>query len=211
MGLGAVAYGRSEQLVFDFGRAPLQPPRPKTRQVSHNLYFAVLPAAEAARRMTEVGAKLRNRYGLPGRVQPDRLLHVSLAHVGHYAGLPESVVATARRAGSAVRCAPFEVRFNRAVSFDNPRGAPLVLRCGRGEAGFAHLRRAITVAMARCGFCPDRTIGLTPHVTLVYDGLVVHPSMLDEPITWTVREFVLVHSLYGRGRHIHLDRWPLQG
>ncbi len=203
MGLGAVAYGRSEQLAFDFGRVPLQP----MRQVSDNLYFAVLPDAEAAQRMTEVGAKLRERHGLPGRVQPGRLLHVTLAHVGKYAGLPESVLATARRAGSRVTCAPFGVRFDQAFSFNNR----LVLRCSRGETGFAHLRRAITVAMAQYGFRPDRTIGLTPHVTLVYDGLTVRPSLLDEPIGWTVREFVLVHSLHGRSRHIHLGRWPLQG
>jgi 2'-5' RNA ligase len=32
-----------------------------------------------------------------------------------------------------------------------------------------------------------------------------------EPIRWTVREFVLVHSLLGQTRHVPLARWSLGG
>jgi 2'-5' RNA ligase len=32
---------------------------------------------------------------------------------------------------------------------------------------------------------------------------------LIEPIRWTVRDFVLVHSLRGRTMHIPLERWRL--
>jgi RNA 2',3'-cyclic 3'-phosphodiesterase len=144
-------------------------------------------------------------------VQPPRLLHVSLAHVGHFASLPAYVVATARRAGSAVRTAPFNVSFDRAVSFEHSRGCPLVLRCSQGEAGFADLRRAVAVAMPDAGIRADPSIGLSPHVTLVYNGLPVPVTVLTQPIAWTVRELVLVHSLVGRGRHVHLGRWPLCG
>jgi RNA 2',3'-cyclic 3'-phosphodiesterase len=45
-------------------------------------------------------------------------------------------------------------------------------------------------------------------VTLLYgdEMVVAHPV---EVIGWTVRDFVLVHSLLGRGRHIPLARWSL--
>jgi 2'-5' RNA ligase len=49
----------------------------------------------------------------------------------------------------------------------------------------------------------------TPHVTLLYDGMSVAEQPVD-PISWTVGEFVLVHSLLGQTRHIILDRWPLR-
>ncbi|HEY0300012.1 MAG TPA: hypothetical protein VGC36_01675, partial [Rhizomicrobium sp.] len=48
-----------------------------------------------------------------------------------------------------------------------------------------------------------------PHVTLLRDSLRVAPAPLA-PIVWTVRDFVLVHSLLGRTTHIHLARWPLR-
>lgn len=43
---------------------------------------------------------------------------------------------------------------------------------------------------------------------LLYDpqGIAEHAI---EPIRWTAREFVLVHSLLGRSRHVPLGRWAL--
>ena len=51
---------------------------------------------------------------------------------------------------------------------------------------------------------------VTPHVTLLYDDVLVEERAV-EPIRWTVREFVLVHSLLGQTRHVPLARWPLGG
>jgi len=45
----------------------------------------------------------------------------------------------------------------------------------------------------------------TPHVTLLYDPRSVEEHPI-EPISWTVSEFVLIHSMQG---HAHLARWPL--
>jgi len=30
------------------------------------------------------------------------------------------------------------------------------------------------------------------------------------PIVWTVRDFVLIHSHFGRSRHEQIGAWPLQ-
>jgi 2'-5' RNA ligase len=205
--MGASAYSGARQLAFEFVRTLPAP----IKRVTDNLYFAVLPDADAANRMTEVGRELWDRHRLPGRVHPQQLLHISLMHLGNYAGIPPHVVAEARSVGSAVRCSPFEVHFDRVIHFENRRGCQVVMRCSEGDAGFGRLRSAITTAMIRSGIRPGRAIGLTPHVTLIYKGRPVPETVLAEPIIWTVREFVLVHSLYGRGRHIHLGRWPLCG
>jgi 2'-5' RNA ligase len=36
------------------------------------------------------------------------------------------------------------------------------------------------------------------------------PEHPIQPISWMVREFLLVLSLIGQKRHIHLGRWPLK-
>jgi 2'-5' RNA ligase len=45
---------------------------------------------------------------------------------------------------------------------------------------------------------------------LLYDDHRI-PDQPVEAISWIVREFVLVCSLHGQGRHIPLARWPLRG
>jgi 2'-5' RNA ligase len=61
------------------------------------------------------------------------------------------------------------------------------LRCGPGLAGLTTLRQALA---SRSAF--------TPHVTLLYDRQSVPEACIDEPITWTVRDFVLVQTCRGR-------------
>jgi 2'-5' RNA ligase len=48
-----------------------------------------------------------------------------------------------------------------------------------------------------------------PHVTLLRDPLRAKPLRVN-PIVWTVRDFVLIHSLLGQTKHVHLGRWPLR-
>jgi 2'-5' RNA ligase len=48
----------------------------------------------------------------------------------------------------------------------------------------------------------------TPHVTLLRDSHLV-PEHDIEPISWTVKDVVLVHSLLGKTPHRHLARLPL--
>ena len=43
----------------------------------------------------------------------------------------------------------------------------------------------------------------------LFDKIRVKP-FATEPISWTVCEFVLVHSRLGKTEHIHLGRWPLR-
>jgi RNA 2',3'-cyclic 3'-phosphodiesterase len=65
-------------------------------------------------------------------------------------------------------------------------------------------------ALKRAGLGAATQGDFQPHVTLAYDKLRLKPFAV-EPVSWTVREFVLVHSLLGRTTHIPLGRWPLRG
>jgi RNA 2',3'-cyclic 3'-phosphodiesterase len=76
-------------------------------------------------------------------------------------------------------------------------------------------RFALGKALESVGFAGRTRAPFTPHVTLAYrepaDATRRFIEPLDEAISWTVQDFVLVHSLLGRTRHIALARWALTG
>ena len=175
------------------------------------LFFAVLPAAAAAACIAQRADGLRNQYGLRGRRRPTELLHVTLRPIGSYWGVPNDILSAAIQVGSSVEVAPFEVTFDRVSSFRGTHRHPLVLRCSHGIAELTILQKTLGAAMRNIGLGPGNRSGFTPHVTLLYDRQSVPEAYIGEPITWMVREFVLLHSLYGLSEHVHCARWPLRG
>ena len=110
---------------------------------------------------------------------------------------------------AAIRAAPFEVAFDCAMSFSGKsNGRPLVLCSSKNLAALAAFQQTLSTAIRKAGLHQWVQPSFVPHVTLLYDGRRV-PKQAIEPISWTVREFVLVHSLLGRSRHEPLARWPL--
>ena len=70
------------------------------------------------------------------------------------------------------------------------------------------LQKSLGVAMRNIGL--GNHASFTPHITMLYDQQSVPETSIDDEITWTVREFVLVHSLYGQSQHLHRARWQLR-
>ncbi|GAB7523858.1 2'-5' RNA ligase family protein [Paraburkholderia sp. 2C] len=181
------------------------------------LFFALFPDARSAARIEcmahHICAKQpgkRPGTSAPVPLGPDRY-HVTLHHLGNYAGgLPHAVIARAIRAASTVRMKAFAVAFDRAEDF---RGRPLVLRAHEGALALMAFRFALGKALESAGFAGRTRAPFTPHITLAYrepvDATRRFVERLDEPVSWTVQDFVLVHSLLGRTRHIALARWPL--
>lgn len=175
------------------------------------LFFAVLPTPTAAERIAQQADRLRRRYRMGGQPLSTERLHVTLRGVGSYSCLPADVLAAAIVAGSSVEVAPFEVTVDQAVSFRGKQALPFVLRCGRGVPELTTMRNVLGTAMRRTGLALGDRSSFTPHVTMLYDKQSVPETSMDEPITWTAREFVLVHSLQGKGRHVFCMRWRLRG
>lgn len=174
------------------------------------LFLAVYPDAAAAARIAALAVTLRERHSLQGRPLADERLHVTLHHLGDYAGVPQDVVRMAAEAAGRVACASFEVGFDRAASFAARRSRrPFVLLGGEATAALVALQRALGEALGACGLARWVAPQFTPHVTLLYDEAMVAEQAV-EPIRWRVDEFVLVHSLLGRSRHVPLARWPLR-
>jgi RNA 2',3'-cyclic 3'-phosphodiesterase len=179
------------------------------------LFFALFPSDEAIPHIVKTSQQLRNAHGLTGKSLSNDRLHVTLHHVGDYAGgLPNGMVEAAQNAASKIEMPAFDVTFDRAMSFaGSPRNKPFVLRGNEtnqgGLAALMTFQKAFYLAMCRAGLQgPRANAKFAPHVTLMYDSQGV-PEQAVEPIRWTAHDFVLVHSLLGLTKHIHLGRWPL--
>ncbi|WEX77685.1 2'-5' RNA ligase family protein [Sinorhizobium numidicum] len=185
----------SDQLSLCFGPTPA----PAENDL---LYFAVLPELSAAQRILDAGLRLKREYSLSGRLYPPERLHISLVSLAVPSHMFRRAISAAGNIGSRVRAPPFELTLDRTSSFRTRNSRALVLRCreGAGMLGEIHGQLADLLHQRR---------PFEPHMTLLYDYRVVPEVRLEEPITWTVREFTLVHSLYGQSRQRHLNRWPL--
>ncbi|UGB37094.1 RNA 2',3'-cyclic phosphodiesterase [Frateuria soli] len=172
------------------------------------LFFAVVPPPEVAERVAALAGQLRGGLGLRGRPRPTGHLHVTLHHLGDFAGLPQRRVDEARAAATAVALPSFEARFDRVGSFRGRAGKhPFVLLGAEGSTGLAALYEALATQLVAAGLV-RRERAFVPHLTLLYDACTVAPQPV-EPLRWTVREFLLIHSLLGRTEYRVLGRWPL--
>jgi 2'-5' RNA ligase len=176
----------------------------------HNVFFAALPdpATVSSTRQTAGSVRqcLRTTTTL---IAPERL-HVTLLPVGGFSGsYPRAVIDAAMLAARTVSMAPFKVEFDRIATFSGGRGKQALVLTGNDDAvaGFVMLQKAPSQAMAKTGLRLRQPSGFSPHLTMMYAN-----QRLDcpiQPISWTVNRFVLVDSLVGQSRHVHLGQWPL--
>jgi len=103
---------------------------------------------------------------------------------------------------------PFTVSLNMVKNFHRSNASPLIVPCGDdGVLGVRALHKTLKGALTkRLG--ARRSLPFEPYMTLSYKAMEI-PHTPIEPISFTIREFVLVNSLLGRGRHDVLHRWKL--
>ncbi len=191
-----------EQLALPGFDAPTKP--------TDRLFFAIFPDADTAAHVARLAEQLRGEHQMKGKPLATKRFHVTLHHLGDYAGLPPDVVAAASEAAAAVAMPSFDVAFDYTMSFLSRRGSlPLVLRGHDGIAAATAFQHALAASLEKAGFAGASKAQFTPHLTLLYDGHRVMERPV-EPVSWTVREFVLVHSVLGRTRHVVLGQWPLR-
>ena len=173
----------------------------KRRYIADRLLFMVFPDDTAAARIARLARRLRKEHGLIGEPLKTGRFHASLQWFGDHAQLPQELVKREKVIGSRIKARPFEVTFDRVRSFKGQRktNLPLVLTGGDGVQGLKTLYETIDKQLGRFNSSSKEDLGFTPHVTLLYDDRFV-PEQNVEPISWTVSELTLVHSLVGRGR-----------
>lgn len=188
--------------LFDLKR-----PAPRDVAVRHRIFFALRPdpaATQDAHRLAHT------RRGLGGWLMPPDRLHVSLNHVASAAEVPRDCVARALEAASAVAARPFLVAFNRLATWGGKPGDRAVVLWGDdGVTGAFGLHAALHEALAAAGVVRPLAAPFEPHLTLLRKERDRPPEFIA-PVRWWVREFLLIDSLHGEGRHDVLGRWSLR-
>jgi RNA 2',3'-cyclic 3'-phosphodiesterase len=146
---------------------------------------------------------LKRAHMFDGKIIEPERLHISLFFLG---GMPGPAVRIICEAAAEVRSPPFEVLFDRSVTFRGKPGNRLLVLVGDdGLDRLRSFRRTIGVAMSSKGLRYLAKKEFTPHITLLYAERAVEENPI-EPIGRAVNECVLIHSMRG---HTHLARWPL--
>ncbi len=176
----------------------------------HRLFFVLRPDIEAASEALEIAQVYRNSHSLTGPSRPRELLHVTLNGVGAYRRLPQDIAFAAAQMAATVRTRPFDLVLDEVMSFRHPGEPQAFVICNRQEnEALQDLRRQIQEGLYEAGLPYNLGGHLTPHMTLLYDRKTVLPEKLARPVRWNVREFLLIHSVYGNSEHNVVGRWPL--
>ena len=176
-------------------------------EAPHNIYFALQPDAEAARALCALDG-LRTASGR--RMDPERL-HISLYSLGLHRRLPRRQIVEAVQAAGGVRRTPFTVELDRMATWGRGLGPlPVVAWANDGVCGVHRLHEVLCQALAGTADWRRRKPVIEPHLTL-WRAHGRSPERFIAPIRWWVREFVLIDSRYGEGRHEIVDRFPLIG
>lgn len=171
-----------------------------------NLFLALMldPALhESVARRLERSVSV---HGFTGRPRGTERLHVSLLGFGSY---EERQAKRVRTIADAFCFPSFEIRFDTVMSFRNSGPHPFVLTGQQGVKGVRALYLALHDWFYGDDLEPKKPRSFTPHMTLLYDEKLVLPYTLMSPLSWMVREFVLVRSYVGHSRYDILGRWQL--
>ena len=168
------------------------------------LFLAILPDADASAEIYRKAAILKRAHGFRGALTARDRLHVTLFSLS---GVPQPLIEKVCEAVQETKVQPFDVSFDRTMSFrGGPGSRPFVLTGDAGLGPLKSFRRQLAASMKRkeLGFLGRREF--TPHVTLLFDERAAEENPIG-PIGWSVRDVVLIHSLRG---HVHLAQWLLQ-
>ncbi|MEO6291836.1 MAG: 2'-5' RNA ligase family protein, partial [Burkholderiaceae bacterium] len=153
------------------------PESPSPAVPTDRLFFAILPDPATAARIGAFTQQLSSEHGLRGRPLLADRLHITLHHLGDYAGLPDGLIDSACQAAGQIKTAPFDVTFERVLSFGRKsRNRPIVLLGNQAESGgladLMSFQKDLYAQMCRAGLQGDKQIArknanFTPHTTLL--------------------------------------------
>lgn len=172
---------------------------------THRLFFALWPGEDVRHAIAARAGDFDAACAPGGRAVVPQRYHLTLQFLGSFAGLPEATVEGAIAAGERVHAPEFTLLLDRIGSFE--RNRVWWLGCDPSP-GLLHLRGELGRALAAAGLRTDAT-PFVPHVTLGRGQLPrLRPRAID-PLSWPLRDFVLVDSATGAPAYRIVRRWPL--
>jgi 2'-5' RNA ligase len=187
-----------EQQLSFFGQE--EPARHK-----YSLFAAFLPGEPSVRLISDFREWVERQHGpLAKPVSPEQF-HMTLVAINdYYDEIPQGDI---RRASAACEAAAQVASFPISLDHLQSWGTTLVIQ-GIKSPKLADFQASLLKKCLLQGFHCKKAF--TPHVTLSRDSKEILRQPI-EPITWEATEVVLIQSVIGEGRHIHLGRWPLSG
>lgn len=178
--------------------------RPATQ---HNLFFALVPDDAMRRQMARTVEHLRSTHAPHGRwLKPERY-HLTLHFLGTFSDLPAERIASACKAAEAVGVPAFDLMLDRAGHFSQGIGW---LGCAQTGAPLQRLWEELRKALAHARIGVQGHAAFKPHVTVLRDARNAWAEQPIEPVTWSVREFMLIDSVLGsHSEYRTLGRWSL--
>ncbi len=170
------------------------------------LFFALKPGLSVARAIYEA-AEEHGRNRTNRKPHPPELLHLSLLSMGEYEQPPYELVPRIDAAIGSVWAKPIGIKLDGSAIYGNGQHLALTSTDGRDE--IRALVRLLYFALDRNNL--ERTVpgSISPHVTVIYGYGKGEPLAVMKPYVWLAREFVLVYSHRGEGRHEHFGCWRL--
>lgn len=167
--------------------------------VGHALFCALRPPLEVA---CELWSELDFLPPGDDRVEPERQ-HVTLVRIGIWPSRPREIIARVRSACASFATAPFRVVFDQLIMGDR-----ILLKPSETVPKLAGFQRQLVTELAAAGLIGLLRYRFSPHLTLSYRARVSKPVFIP-PVSWTVRDFVLIESLAGERKQIERGRWAL--
>jgi RNA 2',3'-cyclic 3'-phosphodiesterase len=185
---------------------------PQTHSFKYDLFLAIFPDHYTAEQIIDLGSALRQTHGMRGRLRPISHLHVSLLFLGGTMDVSERVVEAIGQVCKSVTAitSPFEIKFDRILSFRGHAGnhPPVLVDDNHGNEGVRNLHGLLHAESTKYFALPRSISQFVPHLTLLYDKQELASKSI-EPVSWMVKEIVLVRSEVGLTKYHWLGRWAL--
>jgi 2'-5' RNA ligase len=165
----------------------------------HTLFCALRPPPELASDLWDDFAWLPTG---DDRVEPERQ-HVTLLAIGAWPAHPKAAVRRVRDACAMLAAASFRVVFDHLIVADR-----ILLKPSEAVPALTHFQRRLAGGLADAGLVMPGKYRFDPHLTLSYRTRAREPIFVP-PVSWPVRDFVLIESLVGERRQIERGRWTL--
>ncbi|QGZ61374.1 RNA 2',3'-cyclic phosphodiesterase [Paraburkholderia acidisoli] len=199
------AHAYAEVVVYPLAQLALPGFEAPPSDVVHQLFFAVMPDANTAAKIEACARHWQSEMDVKARLLRTERFHITLNVLGADLYLPQQLIDRARAVAASLNAAPFEVTFDRLAHF----GRQWVLTSSTGLEALIDFQQKLD-SLLKQSHLKTRNAHFTPHLTLLYHKRKF-PTREIEPITWTVREFVLIDSLQGETHYEYKGRFPLNG
>jgi 2'-5' RNA ligase len=166
----------------------------------HSLFCALRPPPEVANDLWDDFAWLP-----PGddRVEPERQ-HLTLLAIGAWPGYPEAIIGRVRDACATLAAPSFGIVLDHLVMAER-----ILLKPSETVPALARFQSRLASGLSDAGLVMPGGYRFSPHLTLSYRTRARKPIFMP-PVSWRVRDFVLLESLVGQRTQIERGRWRLE-